>query len=167
MHAQGATSTRVIIVRHGEAEAALLDDKSRQLTDRGRKQTTQASIAISQFVPHKKFDIAFVSPYRRAQQTFDVLSVRLATKQRVECEDITPMSSPVQASHMILGYTEDPIAEKQCILVVSHMPLVSFLTAELANLESPPIFSTSAFAVIDIDNNNGFGHLVDLVHQHD
>ncbi|WP_100655663.1 phosphohistidine phosphatase SixA [Alteromonas flava] len=166
MSAHTDAKTRVIIVRHGEAEAALIDDKSRQLTDRGRNQTQLASVEMAKFLPNQKVDVALVSPYRRAQQTFDVLSIRIAVKQRVECADITPMSSPFTARNIVLGYTETATAEQQTLLLVSHMPLVSFLTAELAQLETPPIFSTSAFAVIDIDNATARGRLLELEQLH-
>lgn len=159
--------TRVFIIRHGEAEATFSNDKLRQLTHRGRQQVSQSSHKIGSLLRDSSaIDVALVSPYVRAQQTFDILSIGLLVKEKIDTEAITPMSSASAAADLLVGMSDnsDPI---QNVLVVSHMPLVSFLTAELTNNDSPPIFSTSAFAVIDIDNGTGLGQLIALVQNHE
>ncbi len=154
-------------MRHGEAEASFSNDKQRQLTDRGRTQVADAARQIASLLPdNQRLDLALVSPYKRTQQTFEVLSHTLAVEHRVNSDLFTPMSSVAQASDMIHGYCDETVQSDRFILVVSHMPLVSFLTAELTTLDVPPIFSTSAFAVIDIKPSTLKGHLVTLNQQH-
>lgn len=159
--------TRVFIIRHGEAEASFSNDKLRQLTSRGRQQVSQAGRKIASFLTHTaSIDLALVSPYVRAQQTFDILSIGLTVREKQNSDAITPMSTAGLAADLLVGIA-DTSKDAQNILVVSHMPLVSFLTEALSNNDSPPIFSTSAFAVIDIKNGSSHGKLIDLVQNHE
>ena len=154
-------------MRHGEAEASFSNDKQRQLTERGRTQVAHSAQLISAHLTQtSNIDLALVSPYRRTQQTYDVLSQSLPFNQKLNSELFTPMSSVTEAADLIGGYVaqNDPL---QHLLIVSHMPLVSFLTAELTSIDTPPIFSTSAFAVIDIQRSNLQGQLIALIQQHD
>ncbi|MDM7859982.1 phosphohistidine phosphatase SixA [Alteromonas sp. ASW11-36] len=167
MNGVGQSLTRIFILRHGEAEASLSNDKKRQLTKRGRNQVKQASVDMQPFMQNLHgFQLALVSPYVRTQQTFDLVAMQYGVEKRIDTNDVTPNSSARDAADLLLGYSleQQPINN---VLVVSHMPLVSFLTAELAHLELPPIFSTSAFAVIDIVAEAGSGELICLHHQHD
>lgn len=156
--------TRIILIRHGEAEPSFADDRSRSLTHRGRQQSVQASKAMIDYIKdYNGFDCALVSPYIRTQQTFDILTINLKVKQKINCSLVTPMSSVVEAQKEVFRQLENC----RSLLVVTHMPLVSFLTSELCYLDSPPLFMTSSFAVIDIDKGAGVVNLVDLIHQHD
>lgn len=156
--------TRIILIRHGEAEPSFTDDKSRSLTGRGRQQVLDSSKSIVDFIDdYNGFDSALVSPYTRTQQTFDILTIHLKVKHKTNCSAITPLSSVAEAQKEVFKQIESC----NSLLVVTHMPLVSFLVGELCNLESPPLFMTSSFAVIDIDRQSGLSNLVELVHQHD
>ncbi len=168
MNGVGQSLTRFFILRHGEAEASLSNDKMRQLTDRGREQVKQASVDMQPFMQNNlRFNLALVSPYTRTQQTFDIVSIRHRVEKRLDTSLIVPNGPVGEAADLLLGYCLDDTEQLHNVLVVSHMPLVSFLTAELANLEMPPIFSTSAFAVIDVEIRSGGGRLISLHHQHD
>ena len=157
-------TTRIVLIRHGEAEPAFDDDKSRSLTERGHKQVLLASKQINQYLePVKSFDCALVSPYVRTQQTFDVLTINVRVKQKFTSAVMTPMSSVADAQREIF----DRLQHSNSLLVVTHMPLVSFLTSELCFLDSPPLFMTSSFAVIDVNKGEGTTELIDLIHQHD
>jgi len=159
-----SASTRIVLIRHGEAEPSFADDKSRCLTDRGRQQVMHASKMLVDLVKdYKGFDCALVSPYTRTQQTFDILTIYLKVRQKINCSVITPLSSIVDAQREVFSQLDNC----RSLLVVTHMPLVSFLTGELCHLDSPPLFMTSSFAVIDINTDEGAVKLVDLVHQHD
>ncbi|MBT0587526.1 SixA phosphatase family protein [Alteromonas oceanisediminis] len=158
------STTRVVIIRHGEAEPAFSNDRARALTERGRQQVTTAMREIETHMSGTgAFDLALISPYRRTQQTYDILTVGLRVKRKIDCEQVTPMNSAKEAQWIVAGASDTC----RSILVVSHMPLVSFLTAELCNLSSPPLFATSAFAVIDLVKANGIGQLITLNQQHD
>lgn len=155
---------RIVLIRHGEAEPSFTNDKSRSLTDRGRQQVLKSSTSIVSLVDqYRGFDCALVSPYTRTQQTFDILTINVRVKQKLNCSDVTPLSSIVDAQKAVFNQLES----SNSLLVVTHMPIVSFLAGELCHLESPPLFMTSSFAVIDIDRQSGLSKLVDLVHQHE
>jgi phosphohistidine phosphatase len=157
-------STLIVLVRHGEAEPSLMDDKSRSLTLRGRDQVSQAGKQISKFLPaFKGFAHALVSPYTRTQETFNILSVYFPVGDKHDCSVVTPISSVSDAQREVFKY----VGRCESLLVVTHMPIVSFLTGELCNLDSPPLFMTSSFAVIKMDSLEGVGELKELVHQHD
>jgi phosphohistidine phosphatase len=154
--------SRLILVRHGEAEPTFADDKSRCLTDKGREQVLTASkVMVNQMTEYGGFDRALVSPYTRTQQTFDILSIHLKVGSKVNCSLVTPNSSVADAQREIFRQ----LAECSSLLLVTHMPLVSFLTSELCHLDTPPLFMTSSFAVIDIEQRQGAVKLIDLVHQ--
>ena len=71
--------TLLFIMRHGEAESLRVDDKSRQLTEFGRAQVSvTANWLIDNYCENRQVDLALVSPYRRARQTFDMLSLDLS-----------------------------------------------------------------------------------------
>jgi phosphohistidine phosphatase len=154
--------SRLILVRHGEAESTFADDKSRSLTDKGRQQVLTASkVMVNLMTEYGGFDRALVSPYTRTQQTFDILTIHLKVERKVNCSLITPNSLVADAQREIFSQ----LAECRSLLLVTHMPLVSFLTSELCHLDTPPLFMTSSFAVIDIDLRQRAVELIDLVHQ--
>ncbi len=43
------------------------------------------------------------------------------------------------------------------VLIVSHLPLVGYLVAELCPGECPPMFATSAIANVDLPADGSYG----------
>lgn len=152
------------IMRHGEAEPLCLDDKGRQLTDVGRKQVTSAAQWLHhQFCPNGMLDLALVSPYRRTRQTYDTLSLDLRADQMEVCSDITPNGNAEQ----VHDYLDARMANLQAkgrdvrkVLVVSHMPLVSYLVDSLCHSHTTSLFSTASIAVIEYSLERHKGHLL-------
>tara|TARA_R110000744_G_scaffold133214_1_gene241569 strand:- start:222 stop:707 length:486 start_codon:yes stop_codon:yes gene_type:complete len=150
---------QIFVMRHGQAEMTAASDALRPLTANGVNEAKIIGQWLSKNQP--KFDGVFVSPYLRAQQTADALIGELGNVGRRETLSIiTPEDSP-KAVHDYL----DAIcsAEQfQKILLVSHMPLVSYLVAELTSDNNMPIFQTASVAQIDYDTNSMQGELISL-----
>ncbi|MUK29990.1 phosphohistidine phosphatase SixA [Aliivibrio fischeri] len=150
---------KVFIMRHGEAEAYASSDEERNLTVHGESQS--AKIAQWLMAEHKvQFDYVLVSPYVRAQQTWNTIKPILnVTDAKVEiCEDITPYgdSDDVVEYVKALGSVEDI----ENILLVSHLPLVGYLTADFVPGIMPPMFPTSAMSCVEYSYTTGKSELL-------
>ena len=154
----------LFIMRHGEAEAPRLDDKSRQLTPLGREQAKTAALWLkNQYCQKGIVDLALVSPYRRSKQTHDMVSLDIIANKVENNEDIVPEGSPRLVSDYIDGLLHAAVNSKKPIkklLVVSHMPLVSYLVDELCQSYTTSLFSTASIAVIKYSLKEHKGTLV-------
>ena len=145
---------KVFIMRHGEAEAYAASDEDRNLTSYGESQS--AKIAQWLMAVHNvRFDYVLVSPYIRAQQTWSMIKPILNVMDaKVETsEEITPYgdSDDVVEYVKALGSVEDI----ENILIVSHLPLVGYLTADFVPGIMPPMFPTSAISCIEFSHVTG------------
>ena len=98
----------------------------------------------------------------RAQQTADaVISELNYVGNRETLSLITPEDSP----KVVHDYLDAICAEHnyQKVLLVSHMPLVSYLVAELTSDNLMPIFQTASIAQIEYDTQRMQGELTTLV----
>jgi len=107
----------------------------------------------------RHFDMTFVSPYKRAQETFDI------TQQIIEnapihhvLEELTPESSPETCGDTLLAYCAQNKATSA--LVVSHLPLVGLLVADLCKGAMMPSFTTSSIACVELDLDSWQGQLL-------
>ncbi|OEE68132.1 phosphohistidine phosphatase SixA [Enterovibrio norvegicus FF-33] len=141
---------RIYIMRHGEAQTFAASDEERLLTERGEQQSVEMARWLANELPEGKLDLVLVSPYLRAQQTWNACQTVLPTAQKVLTEDgITPYGdSEHVASYLRALVTVDHPAS---ILLVSHLPLVGYLTAEFAVDMQAPMFPTSSIACIELD----------------
>ena len=106
----------LFIMRHGEAEAPRLDDKSRQLTPLGREQAKTAALWLKdQYCQKGSVDLALVSPYRRAKQTHDMVSLDIIANKVENNEDIVPEGSPRLVSDYIDGLLHAAVNSKKPI----------------------------------------------------
>jgi len=154
----------LFVMRHGEAESPRVDDKSRQLTPMGRQQAANAAIWLKEhYCTNGSVDLALVSPYRRAKQTHDVVSVDIVAEKVESNEDIVPEGSPKLVSDYIDARIHSATNGKKPIrslLVVSHMPFVSYLVDELCHTYTTSLFSTASIAVIQYSLSQHKGRLV-------
>lgn len=149
----------VFIMRHGEAQSVAHSDAARELTARGRQEARQSGLSLSEQVG--PFDVVIVSPYIRAKQTCKIVCEATGEPKHIEtCEDLTPESSP-QTMH---DYIDAVIAlhRPKNILLVSHMPLVSYLVSEMSNNHGTPIFMTAAVAHISYNATKMKGDLLSI-----
>ncbi|QDF67519.1 phosphohistidine phosphatase SixA [Shewanella sp. SNU WT4] len=137
---------QLFLMRHGEASFNASRDKERTLTDTGRYETRSMVKCLQ--VDNTRFDLVLVSPYLRAQQSWDEIRELIpAPRHCIELNDLTPDANPSYAADVILAYAEQYKADK--VLVISHMPLLGYLVSELVAGHEPPLFATSAVALLD------------------
>ncbi|EGU49062.1 phosphohistidine phosphatase [Vibrio ichthyoenteri ATCC 700023] len=148
---------KIVIMRHGEAEHFASSDEERSLTAYGR--STSYSVAqrcVAQGT--QQFDKVLVSPYLRAQQTWQEISPLFDAKSVEQCEDITPYGDSMTVVEYIRAIAE--VEQLQSVLLVSHLPLVGYLTADFVTDMAPPMFPTSGLVSIEYDLEACRGNLV-------
>jgi phosphohistidine phosphatase len=148
---------KIFIMRHGEAENFAASDAERALTSSGRS----ASISVAKASRKRglsQFDKVLVSPYLRAQETWQAISEEFRCDQVVTCDDITPYGQSNQVYDYVNALIE--LENLESVLLVSHLPLVSYLTAEFVTDIVPPMFPTSGLVCIEFDPKNQKGNLL-------
>ncbi|WP_158538064.1 MULTISPECIES: phosphohistidine phosphatase SixA [Corallincola] len=148
---------QVFIMRHGQAEELAGRDKDRALTPDGRLESSLMARWLVEQGGH--FQYALVSPYLRAQQTFSQVNAVLGIQRSdVEVlEELTPHGTPDAVADYLYALADKGI---DSLLIVSHMPLVSFLVEQLDCKHATPMFSPSSVARIDFDIESQYGHLL-------
>ncbi len=169
---------QLYIMRHGEAqnfvEQGSRDDSQRALTAQGEFEAKMMATWL------QKMKISpiqvFVSPYVRAQQT-SALATALMPTAITTLDFITPSGDAKQVHDFIDGWCSEQLQAltpqasgeqastklDQSLLIISHMPLVSYLVAELTQSDNAPIFATAGIAHIDYDIEKMQGSLQRLV----
>lgn len=152
----------IFIMRHGDAQPSQLNDQDRALTDYGHQQTEQTAQWIEQFCQTKNIDVnaAASSPYLRASQTLQTILQRISILHKFESAELQPAANKF-AAH---GYIDSLLSGQQdisALLIVSHMPLVSYLVDELCQSQSSKLFPTAGVVCIDYDIEISLGYIVD------
>lgn len=151
---------QIFIMRHGQANLTADVDAQRPLTAQGE---LEAELMASWL---QKMNVSptaiWSSPYVRAQQTTAKVTEKLNDKTRLKTIDfITPSDSAIAVRDYIDGVmATDKLAQ---LLIISHMPLVSYLVAELTQQQDAPIFQTASIAEIEYDEITMKGRLVRLI----
>ena len=120
----------IAILRHGEAESALAytaaSDKVRVLTALGRQQSTAAAATLMQSFQHDDIDAIFYSPYKRTEQTAQLVVDTLASAGKNNFfHDAT---DELLGNNVVgnVGRWIEQLPYKNIVLI-SHQPLVSNL----------------------------------------
>ncbi|MDR3431318.1 MAG: phosphohistidine phosphatase SixA [Rouxiella aceris] len=144
---------QVVIMRHGEAALEAASDSVRPLTDCGCDETVcMASWLNGRSV---KIQRVLVSPYLRAQQTLEKVRQELTLPEQVDVlPELTPGGDPAQVAVELQTLAKEGVS---AVLLVSHLPLVGYLVAELCPGHCPPMFATSAMASVEINAETGLG----------
>ena len=139
----------IFIMRHGEAEVMANSDKARRLTAYGIKQAFSQGEWLKQHLSTlviNLLDRILVSPYVRAQETFDL---ELENKFEI-WEGITPYGH----AHSVIDYLEVLKDEGvKSVLIISHLPLVGEIVAELYGKRNPIPFYPATIAQLLWDGN--------------
>jgi phosphohistidine phosphatase len=155
---------QIFVMRHGQAGMVAASDALRPLTDKGIKEAQDMGNWLSEQA--LSFDCVLVSPYLRAQQTADAVISELVNIGKKETLSIITPEDNAKAVHDYLDAI-CTIEQYQHILLVSHMPLVSYLVAELTSDNAMPIFQTASVAQIDYDTDQMKGELLVLISPND
>ena len=148
---------KIFIMRHGEAEQFANSDSDRQLTAMGRQRSQEVARECSE-LGYKHFDRVSVSPYIRAQQTWHEISGYLSVDHFETCDDITPYGDAEQVVSYLNALSQ--VHKVQALLIVSHLPLVGYIAAELVGGISPPMFSASGMMGIEYCPEKFQGHII-------
>ncbi|MFT5313006.1 MAG: phosphohistidine phosphatase [Paraglaciecola sp.] len=140
---------QIIIMRHGDAEPMQVNDSERNLTSLGEKQAQHTGRWLNKYYhANKGIEFALVSPYQRAQQSYNQLASQVNVVRKELCDDIVPEG----CSRLVHDYIDYLIAQhhvERNLLLVSHMPFVSYLFDELCGVNKSLLFATSSCAIID------------------
>jgi len=144
-------------MRHGQAEMMANSDSERALTDLGRAESEKMATSLAK--QDITFDAVMVSPYLRAQQTWESVRPFFPEVANVETvKALTPSGSARKSVNEILALQAMGM---KSLLIVSHLPLVGYIVGELAPAAGVPAFPTSAVGHIELDDS-GFGYLESL-----
>lgn len=137
---------QVLIMRHGDAVPDAASDALRPLSDRGAEESRQ----MADWLNHQaiKVERVLVSPYLRARQTLQTVRERWPLPQQDEClPELTPGGDAKVAGDYLRALAAQGV---KAALVVSHLPLVGYLVADLCPAECAPMFATSAVACVEL-----------------
>lgn len=144
---------QVLIMRHGDAVPDAASDSQRALSARGYDESQKMAFWLNN--QSINIDRVLVSPYLRAQQTLAAMRDVSPLPAEDEClPELTPGGNA-----KLVGYYLQTLAKEgtDAVLVISHLPLVGYLVAELCPAETAPMFATSAIACVSVDSLSGNG----------
>ena len=151
-------------MRHGEAERFRVQDNTRSLTSLGKKQASAAGRWLNLYLGAvQPIDIALISSYVRAQQTFDQLSEQVVVTQKQTCKDVIPEGDP-KIFHDFVRVLFGDKSQPSVILVVSHMPFVSYFLEEVQVDKKSMLFDTSSIVIIDYNLTTEAGNIESIYH---
>jgi phosphohistidine phosphatase len=147
----------LLLIRHAKAVGEAASDAERPLSPRGIRDARVAGqwLADHALVP----DLVLLSPARRARQTWEEISPRLAAEPAVSI-DARIYENTLESLLDVLG---DAGHDQRCVAVVGHNPSMHALAATLAAGSDDDVddqsetaslatsFPTSAIAVFDTD----------------
>ena len=168
---------QLFIMRHGEAEGFnghnFHKDNERNLTKHGLSEVqSMANRCVKMGI---NFSHVYTSPFTRAKQTCAEI-VKVFELEPKILDFITPSGDAKQVHDYIDGLISSSQNEQKqelttstekkvdiSILIVSHMPLVSYLVSEFTYDDQAPIFATAAIAQIKYDVSTMGGELVSML----
>ncbi|CCO44344.1 putative phosphohistidine phosphatase SixA [Vibrio nigripulchritudo SOn1] len=152
---------KIFIMRHGEAETFADSDAERALTSRGVNQSVLVAKACAE-QGESEMSKVLVSPYLRAQQTWNAIQQYFKTSDQETCKDITPYGKSDDVFEYVCALAVTQALDS--VLLVSHLPLVGYLTAEFVPDMAPPMFPTSGLVCIDFNLEKRQGELLWHIH---
>ncbi|NVK39357.1 MAG: phosphohistidine phosphatase SixA [Gammaproteobacteria bacterium] len=114
------------IMRHGQAQSMVHSDELRPLTEEGQRQV----LTNAQFLQDQAFTHVFVSPYLRAQQTWQLLKQNGVSAAR---ESTVQWITPDVPTQPALDTLLDIEGENLNILLVCHQTFAGRLTTHLCD----------------------------------
>lgn len=151
----------IYCMRHGEAVFHAPSDAERALSPNGLQEAQHMGRWLAK--EQDNWSLVIASPYLRAQQTINaVLEHMPNTPDSVRTiEGLVPSGSAGDIHDYIDG--EIAVSRVLNVLVVCHMPIVSYLTASLTTEHNCPLFPTAGVAKIVYDVQKSSGKLVQLL----
>jgi len=148
----------LVLMRHGDAEPQFVSDALRQLTPQGIREVEQMAAYFA--ANAEPFDYIISSPFVRAVQTAELMLAQQPTStQRQQIPELVPEGDSAQVQLYVDALLS--LKPKARVLLVSHMPLVSFLVERFTQPGKTPIFATASCALVQYQA--GQGELVQLL----
>ncbi|MDF7681481.1 phosphohistidine phosphatase SixA [Enterobacteriaceae bacterium ESL0689] len=139
---------QVFIMRHGDAVLHAASDAARPLTSLGCEQSRQMAAWLQ--AQDVVIERVLVSPYLRAQQTMDNVSKGIELPDDIAImPELVPGGNARRVGDELQELAYEGVAS---VLVISHLPLVGDLVAELCPHEFSPRFTPSTIACVTIDD---------------
>ena len=131
------------VLRHGEAEPhGTRADSERELTAHGREEVLRTAAELI----GKPITAIYASPYRRAQQTAQLVREALGFAPEIRTvEWLTPDYSPQVVSEQLVSVSD--------VLLVSHNPLVGNLLSYLQHGAGYPPEKVSTAGLAELEHN--------------
>ena len=137
---------QLFFMRHGDAINDLVNDVERPLSNLGQHQVQDMAHWLSNQLD--EFDLVLVSPYLRTNQTWlEMAEFFRKPKKLVVLNDLIPSGKANMTVDVILAYAEQ--YEAKNVLIISHMPILGYLIAELVPDCEPPLFAPSAVCLVE------------------
>ncbi len=140
----------VLLVRHAKSSydwEKYPTDAERPLSKKGRQRQTKVAKGLKKL--KLTFDLAWVSPYARAQETLKILrEIIVPFVETMVVEELTPDGD--EDKTLILLRKQAVETPTIRLLIVSHNPLVSSLLQLIEVSKSTPEMKTSDVALCEI-----------------
>lgn len=136
----------IVLIRHGSAVVNFDSDPTRELTDEGRNQIKQRRDYLKNL--NITFDIGMVSPYIRTLQSYEILRKDLKINKTNITKELLP-----NASYDIADYLRFLNDDGKNVIVVSHMPLVGYITSSLCGSQVHNFFDPGDMYILEYDNS--------------
>ncbi|BFU59905.1 MULTISPECIES: phosphohistidine phosphatase SixA [Rodentibacter] len=144
---------RIFIMRHGESEVMAKTDKDRHLTPYGKKQAFAQGNWLKSFA--SSFQRILVSPYTRALETFEQVNLAFDGELNSNLE-IWEGITPYGSAELVTDYLSVLESEDvESVLIVSHLPLVGEIVAELYGKRNPINFYPATIAQVEWKEGKG------------
>lgn len=146
---------RVLLVRHGEAVDRQVagSDADRWLTEQGR----QGVLAVGRVLVEMDLECTRIltSPLVRALQTAELLAASQPS-YAAPVEAHRALASEEGTSAQAIGLLER-VDDEEIVAMVSHVPKVGTLAAQLGELAQTPSFVTGAVCLVEVREGRGRG----------
>lgn len=155
----------IYCMRHGEAVIHAPSDAERPLSTTGQQEVHQMGRWLAQ--EQQDWSLVLASPFLRAQQTMNAVLNNLSNPPDAiqTLDGLVPSGSATDIHDFIDG--EITVSRLSNVLIVCHMPIVSYLTASLTTEHNCPLFPTAGVAKIVYDPQKSSGKLEQLLNPFD
>lgn len=144
---------RLLLLRHGQAEASASSDAQRRLIPAGERAVLQQR----RWLLATQVGAIYCSPYRRARDTAELIRASVGDIEPVIDARLTP-DEPVSAALDLLQ-----AANQESLLVVGHNPLLSQLAGTL--LGDPYAISLPTAGLVCLEADGWFAGSAQLLWQ--
>ncbi len=162
-------SLTLYLMRHGDAAPpqALQADAIRPLSMMGEQEVLATAVWLQDYIKaqgDEGIDWLCVSPFIRAQQTASVLGSQAQVSAQEVSDDITPASDTQLFSDWLWVKLRELPADTKHVMVITHMPFISYLINALDPSTEPMLFPTAGIAEMQVDLAHEKTHFIRMIH---